>query len=152
MIDTVNRGAITLKQIKDVFCFSEGGPSNRAAARSQSFFTPVLSREEEALSSIQPALLYRLVAELDEQGDGKIQFETFCCLMIMLQEHFAASESNQYIEQKSQARAGANYCDPAEVARNANQQQGSENPMADVEGNAAPDYQQKRQVPSEQSG
>ena len=59
MFDTDNSGALSPNEIKKVLCFD---------------------------SSVDPAEVDKIIEEVDENGDGEIQFEEFCTMMQKLTE------------------------------------------------------------------
>lgn len=54
MFDTDNSGGLSSDEIKKVLCFD---------------------------SSVDPTEVDRIIEEVDENGDGEIQFEEFCAMM-----------------------------------------------------------------------
>ena len=57
MFDTDNSGALSPDEIKEVLCFN---------------------------SSIDPKDIDKIIAEVDENGDGEIDFDEFCHMMLKL--------------------------------------------------------------------
>ena len=55
MFDKDNSGALSPEEIKDVLCFD---------------------------SSCDPSLIDKIIAEVDENGDGEVQFDEFCNMML----------------------------------------------------------------------
>ena len=54
MFDKDGSGSLSPEEIKDVLCFD---------------------------SSVDPSLVDKIIAEVDENGDGEVQFDEFCKMM-----------------------------------------------------------------------
>lgn len=70
MFDKDNSGALSPDEIKEVLCFD---------------------------SSVDPSEIDQIIAEIDENGDGEVQFDEFCHMMQRLSEDTIVKESKESI-------------------------------------------------------